>query len=206
MEIEPFGFAGQVNEGITDYLAAKLSGEKPRHYHQGHKLFARLEPMMARYTENDNILMEIYLNKDVQFMHDFLNYYGKDNIFENLYQNFLFMNDEKLNSLLDNVEKNLNKDLKKRERKEKFNNFIDKVKNIFTRKDRKQKLLTECSEHQYEDVNNENKIDSHQKFVEQYDINNFEMAMTQEDIEKYNKYQQENVQENKQQVDREIDD
>lgn len=43
-------FANQVNEGCTDYLATKLSGEEPRHYIQGHKLFEKLESILIKYT------------------------------------------------------------------------------------------------------------------------------------------------------------
>lgn len=182
-------FANQVNEGLTDYLAAKLSGEYPRHYMQGHKLFLQLEPMLVKYTKDENVLMQVYMNNDTQFLHKFLNYYGKDNTFENLYENFLFMNDDKIDEMLQNVNKNLNKHLKKRARKEKFNNFINKVKNIFTKKENSTKLLTDGSEHQ---------IDSHQEFVAQYDINNFESTMTQEDIQRYNEYQQRRVEGNQQ--------
>lgn len=186
-----FQFANQINEGLTDYLASKLSGEAPRHYIQGHKLFAKLGPMIEKYTNNSSSLMQIYLTNDVQFLHDFLNYYGKDNTFENLYENFLFMNDDKLNDMLQKVDNNLNKDLRKRERKEKRDNFINKVRSIFTVK-KKQKLLTE------------GKIkDAHKQFVNQYDINNFESTMTAEDNQKYNEYQQQNLQENQQQYDNE---
>lgn len=186
-------FANQINEGLTDYLAAKLSGEAPRHYIQGHKLFSKLGPMIEKYTNNSNILMQIYLTNDVKFLHDFLNYYGKENTFENLYENFLFMNDDKLNNMLQKVEKNLNKDLKKRARKEKRNNFFNKIKNVFTRK-QKTKLLTDGKlDSYYKKV-----TDAHEQFVNQYDINNFESTMTQEDIQKYNEYQQQNLQENQQ--------
>lgn len=186
-----FQFANQINEGLTDYLASKLSGEAPRHYIQGHKLFSKLGPMIEKYTNNPSILMQIYLTNDVKFLHDFLNYYGKDNTFENLYENFLFMNDDKLNDMLQKVNKNLNKDLKKRERKEKRDNFINKVKSIFTGK-KKQKLLTDGKI-----------IDTHKQFVNQYDINNFESTMTPKDIQKYNEYGQQNLQENQQQYDNE---
>lgn len=191
-------FVNQVNEGLTDYLAAKLSGEAPRHYIQGHKLFSKLEPMIEKYTENPNALLQIYLTNDVKFLHDFLNYYGKGNTFENLYENFLFMNDDKINEMLEKVEKNLNKDLKKRARKEKRRNFFNKVKNVFTRKE-KQKLLTDGKL----DSNYKKGTNAHEQFVNQYDINNFESTMTQEDIQKYNEYQQQNLQDNQQQYDNE---
>ena len=60
-----FQFANQINEGLTDYLASKLSGEAPRHYIQGHKLFAKLGPMIEKYTNNPSSLMQIYLTNDV---------------------------------------------------------------------------------------------------------------------------------------------
>lgn len=191
-------FANQINEGLTDYLATKLSGEAPRHYIQGHKLFSKLGPMIEKYTNNSNILMQIYLTNDVQFLHDFLNYYGKDNTFENLYENFLFMDEDKINDMLKKVDKNLNKDLRKRDRKEKRNNFFNKIKNVFTRKE-KTKLLTDGKSDSYygEGTN------AHEQFVNQYDMNNFESTMTQEDIQKYNEYQQQNLQDNQQQYDNE---
>ena len=40
---------------------------------------------------------------------------------------------------------------------------------------------------------------AHKQFVNQYDINNFESTKTHEDIQKYNEYQQQNLQENQQQ-------
>ena len=161
-----FRFANQVNEGITDYLASKLSGEPPRHYKKGHKLFSKLEPMIQKYTKDPNILAKIYLTNDVGFLQDFLNHYGKDNTFEDLYDNFLFMNDNKLNDMLQIVDKNLNKDLRKRERKEKINNFFDKVKNIFTKKE-KVKLLTDGNPEIYLKEGKE------KQFKDKYNINNF---------------------------------
>lgn len=179
---ENYGFANQINEGCTDYIAAKLSGENPRNYIQGHKFFSKIEPMLIKYSEDTDIILEMYLCKDTSTLCGFLdNYVGKGTA-ENLYENFLFMNDDKINSILDIAEKNLNKDFKKIERKEKINNFINKIKNIFSRKEKTQKLLTDGSEHQ--------------QFVQKYDINNFQSDMTKEDIQKYSEYQQEKKQKN----------
>lgn len=186
-------FANQVDEGLTDYLAAKLSGEAPRHYIQGHKLFSKLEPIIKKYTNNPNILMQIYLTNDVRFLKNFLNYFGKENTFENLYNNFLFMNDNEINDMLQKVDKNLNKYLKRKDRKEKRQKFFRKVKNIFTRKE-EQKLLTDGRIYY-----NDKRINLHEQFVNQYNINNFESTMTQNDIEKYNQYQ--HLQNNQQQYD-----
>lgn len=162
------GFDNQINEGATDYLASKLSGEKARNYYQGHKLFEKLEPMLIKYTKNENILMQMYLTNDVKFMEDFLNYFGnkeytkeitnnegkkeliKQTTFEKLYSDFLFMNDEKIDELLKPVNKNLNKFMKKQERKEKRNNFLNKIKTLFSKKDTI-KLLQE-SNNTYQDI------------------------------------------------------
>lgn len=125
-----YNFANQINEGATDYIASKLSGERPRHYIQGHKLFSRLEPLMIKASNNPNILIETYLNNDVEYMKSFFDRYGKKGDFENLYENFLYMDDTKMNQMLDNVEKNLN-------RVKTFSNIINKIKNIFTKKETK---------------------------------------------------------------------
>lgn len=162
-------FANQVNEGLTDYLSAKISGEKIRHYRQGHILFGRLEPMIVKYTKSPSALMQIYLSNDVGFLESFLNYYGKENLYDEIYENFLFMNDEKINDKMDKVEKNLNKDLAKRDRKEKIENIINKIKSIFYKKD--VKMLPEG--HQ----NNENIMSAHEQFVNKYDIDNFKSDM-----------------------------
>lgn len=125
-----YNFANQINEGATDYIASKLSGERPRHYIQGHKLFSRLEAMMIKDTNNPDILIETYLNNDVEYMKSFFDRYGKKGDFENLYENFLYMDDTKMNQMLDNVEKKLN-------RVKTFSNIINKIKNVFTKNETK---------------------------------------------------------------------
>ena len=129
-----FGFANQINEGATDYLACKISGEKPRHFIQGHKLFSKLEPILIKYMNDPDILMQIYLQNDVEFLKDFLNYFGKEKTFENLYLKFLYMKDEQLNEMLEIVDKNLNKFIKRKNRKEKRDRLLNKFRNLFKRK------------------------------------------------------------------------
>ena len=162
-------FANQVNEGITDYLSAKISGEKIRHYRQGNLFFERLEPLIIKYTKSPSALMKIYLSNDVAFLEEFLNYYGKGNLHEEIYENLLFMNDEKIHNKMDQVEKNLNKDLARKERREKIQNIINKIKNIFSKKD--VKMLPEGTEVA------EDTINVHEQFVNRYDIDNFKSDM-----------------------------
>ena len=184
-------FANQINEGMTDYLTAKISGETPRNYIQGHKLFQKLEPIMMKYTKNPNTFMQMYIGNDVQFMQDFLNYFGKGNVFENLYENFLFMDDKKIDELIKPVEKNVDKYIKKMERKEKINNTINKIKNIFSRN--KTKMLTDG---QHTDT--QNSMNQYEQFRYENNINNFQSTMTKEDEEKYNSYNR-NINQNQQQ-------
>ena len=126
-------FSNQVNEGITDYLSCKISGELPRNYMQGNRLFAKLEPIMVKFTKNPDILMQIYLNNDVEFMKNFLNHFGKENKFEELYDEFLFKRDNEIDELLKPVYKNVNKYVKKMVRKEKLTEFANRFKNIFSK-------------------------------------------------------------------------
>lgn len=178
------GFGIQINEGMTDYLASKISGEDPRHYIEGHKLFAKLEPMMIKYTKDSNIFMQIYINNDVKFIQDFLNYFGKENTFEELYDRFLYKDDKEIDKLLKPVEKNVNRYVKKVERKEKLTNILDKVKNIFSRN--KVKMLTEGKQDNIQQIN------SHEQFVNDYNINNFKTNMTEKDEEMYMIYNNKN--------------
>ena len=162
-------FADQVNEGMTDYISSKISGEIPRHYIQGHKIFERLEPTFIKYTKNPNIFMQMHINNDVQFMHDFLNTFGKKDLFENLYNNFLFLSDKDIDDLVKPLEKNVNKYMKKTAREDKVNNIFNKIKNIFNKN--KPKMLTDGKDVYVR------KINAHDKFVERYDIGKFETRM-----------------------------
>lgn len=166
-----FNFANQINEGVTDYLASKLSAENPRHYIQGHKLFSKLEPMLIKYTSNPDILMQAYLQNDVKFLQSFLNHFGKEKTFENLYSNFLYMEDEQMNKTLEIVEKNLNKYIKKKERRERHNKFLSKVKGIFRKKEEPKLLLADSKE----------TINTHEEFIKKHNI------------EENNKYQSKSI-------------
>ena len=177
------GFGNIINEGITDYLATKISGEAPRNYIEGHKLFCKLEPMMIKYTKDQNILMQIYTSNNVKFMQEFLDYFGKNNTFEDLYNNFLFKNDEEIDKLLKPVKKNVNKYVKRAEKKENIANLLNKIHNIFSKN--KIKMLPEGSK--------ENSIqkNSHERFVTNYNINNFETKMNDEYLNSKRKEQKE---------------
>lgn len=179
-------FSDQVNEGITDYLTCKISGESPRNYIQGHKLFAKLEPIMAKYTNNPDILMQMYINNDVEFMRNFLNYFGKENTFEELYDEFLFKRDNEIDELLKPVYKNVNKYVKRMGRKEKLTEFANRFKNIFSKN--KVKALP-LGNYQVEKRNMS--MNKHQQFTNYYNQNNFSSMITKNDEKAYIQYNNE---------------
>ena len=103
-----YNFSNQMNEGATDYIASKISGESPRNYIQGHKLFSKIEPELIRFSNNKDVVMQMYLQNNVDFFNKFLNKFAGKNEFENLYNNFLFMNDQKIDKMIVKIKTNLN--------------------------------------------------------------------------------------------------
>jgi len=168
-------FSNEINEGITDYIACKISGEKPRNYRQGNRLFSKLEPMMIKYTKDSNILMKIYLNNDVKFMEDFLeNFCGKKS-FDEIYNNFLFRRDDEIDALLKPIDKNLDKYLKKMERKNKWINLISRFKNTMLKNKAKALPVSNSKE-------------KHKQFTDYYKQDNFSSNITEQETKEHEQY------------------
>lgn len=184
---EKYNFANQINEGATDYLACQISGEEPRNYIQGHKLFAKLEPMLVKYTNKENILMQVYLNKDAEFIREFMDKFGDKNSYEELYENFLFLNDEKISQMMNKTEKGLNKYI----RKQKIIEKIEKVFGIF--KNRKIKTLPEAQGYKNENDSKRNDFLSGIKVSEEDMKKNINFG--REDISNTKEMVQDNVKE-----------
>ena len=172
-------FSNEINEGITDYIACKISGEKPRNYRQGNRLFSKLEPMMIKYTKDSNILMKIYLNNDVKFMEDFLeNFCGKKS-FDEIYNNFLFRRDDEIDALLKPIDKNLDKYLKKMERKNKWINLISRFKNTMLKNKAKALPISNSKE-------------KHKQFTDYYKQDNFSSNITEQETKEHEQYNESN--------------
>ena len=168
-------FSNEINEGITDYIACKISGEKPRNYRQGNRLFSKLEPMMIKYTKDSNILIKIYLNNDVKFMEDFLeNFCGKKS-FDEIYDNFLFRRDDEIDALLKPIDKNLDKYLKKMERKNKWINLISRFKNKMLKNKAKALPVSNSKE-------------KHKQFTDYYKQDNFSSNITEQETKEHEQY------------------
>lgn len=158
---EPSNFGNMINEGLTDYLSAKISGEKPRHYHEGHALFSKLENSAVNYFEDEDILFSIYLNNRNDVFEEFLDKNAGKGTYQNLYDNYLFMNNEKVDNFTQKVEKGVKKNTRLREAKkifDKFKNFLFRKKtlalpegnNIETFKEKRQKWLDDSNITNYE--------------------------------------------------------
>lgn len=116
---EEYNFSDQVNEGLTDYLAGKISGEAPRHYLIGNYFFKGLDKCISKYYDED-ILLEIYLNKDDKKIKQFLDKFGGNGASKKIYNEFLFLDKEKIDIILKRIERNVNIEILKQNIKNKF--------------------------------------------------------------------------------------
>jgi len=142
---ERYNFANQVNEGLTDYLACKISGEKPRLYLAGNKLFSGLEPNMIKYYNDEDILMKTYLENDNKKLKEFLSINGKENTYEEIYEELLFLSDKRIEEITNEVSKRVDKNIKRDNRKNTIKNIIDNMIRKIKGKD-KLLLLSEGKE------------------------------------------------------------
>ena len=122
----------------------------------------KLEKVYELVTSNkdSNILMKIYLNNDVKFMEDFLEKFCGKKSFEEIYNNFLFRRDDEIDALLKPINKNLDKYLKKMERKNKWINLISRFKNTMLKNKAKALPVSNSKE-------------KHKQFTDYYKQDNF---------------------------------
>lgn len=187
-------FSNEVNEGCTDYLAMMISGEKESPNPQGTRIFSKLGHIITKYTGDEDSILQMYLSNDTKFLCDFFDYFGKENnTSKNFYDNFLYMDNQKVDILMGTIDKNVDKFLNRQHRKQRIDNVINKIKNIFLRKN--QKLLTDGKTEHYKN-NYYKQKNSHEEFVNQYNFKQFQSMMTQDEIQNYNKNTQQNLQEN----------
>ena len=143
--------------------------------------------MLVKYTNKENILMQVYLNKDAEFIREFMDKFGDKNSYEELYENFLFLNDEKISQMMNKTEKGLNKYI----RKQKIIEKIEKVFGIF--KNRKIKTLPEAQGYKNENDSKRNDFLSGIKVSEEDMKKNINFG--REDISNTKEMVQDNVKE-----------
>jgi len=113
----------QLNEGITDYIASKISGENVLHYEREKIVFERIEPLLIKQSGNPEVLFEI-LSQDKNRINDFVEEFAKPETANKVVNDFQFMNKEKINLAMDEIEKRFN-------RHHKFEQFKARISSIF---------------------------------------------------------------------------
>lgn len=163
-----YDFSVQVNEGLTDYLAAKISGEPQTHYIQGEMLFGAIEEALIKEFDDSDILFDVYLNNRVDVLQSFLDRYGGKGTFENIYNNFLFLDRRSMDIITNKINKNFQKHMRKKQ-------VIHKIKNMF-----RINKIKRLPEGVFEQENT--KTDGHARFVNEYKDERYEYP----DLSKYN--------------------
>lgn len=134
---ENYQFSKILNKGCTDYLASKISGENSEKYPQCNELFSKLEPMLIKHTGNEDILTEIYLNNEVELIKDICNNYISKGTFENIYHNFLFMEKEEIDEIINEMNKYEEVKLEIINQRSIIKIIMQKIRNLFVRKEQK---------------------------------------------------------------------
>lgn len=117
VELKNSRFGAQLNEGLTEYLAYKLSGKDTRIYKEGKSFFEQIDENFSKYFNNESALVDMYCNNKVEMLKEYMQVClsKNKNSFEELYENFSFMNQAEINSLVNNINKGAQKILKSRE-------------------------------------------------------------------------------------------
>lgn len=111
-----------VNEGLTDYLACKISKEEPRtrDYITGVYFFRELDRIINEIYGNNNLLFEGYISNNTYFLKSFIDnfstyqYKGTVLNYNNFIQLFGYLNKEQMIDMCKNIELNALKNMKKR--------------------------------------------------------------------------------------------
>ena len=113
------GCLNWINEGLTDYLATKISKEPERHYLQGVKFFRGLDKILNEIYGQNQILFESYICNNTYFLENFINNYCtykyKDKIinWNEFVENFVFFDNNMIDGIINNLHKNILKNTKK---------------------------------------------------------------------------------------------
>ena len=141
-------FKNDVNEGLTDFLARKISGNGALFYKQGNRLFEGIESSIVKFFNDDNALLKIYLTNDNDSLRAYIDKVVGKGTYDSIYENLSFMSDEKIDKIVDKIDKGTKKEL----RKQKIKSFFSKI----TGKKEEKLLLSEPKEynlvHKREDV------------------------------------------------------
>jgi hypothetical protein len=101
-----------VNEGLTDYLATKISNEPERHYLQGVRFFRGVDVVINEIYGENNLLFESYICNNTYFIENFINnnctykYKNQKLDWETLVENFSYLDNNSIDQIINNIHKN----------------------------------------------------------------------------------------------------
>ena len=127
-------FGNSLNEGLTDFIAKKISNEESQHYQRERTFFENFSPLMQKYYGDENILEKMYISNNDKLLKSFFDKNSKILDGLALYNKFLFIDDKTFGKVFNEVSKNVERKIKKDEFKKnhpKFSKYLRKVKNIF---------------------------------------------------------------------------
>lgn len=113
------GCLNWTNEGLTDFLATKISKEPERHYLHGVRFFRGLDNILNEIYGPNQILFESYICNNTYFLENFINnfctYKYKDKIvnWEFIVENFVYLDNNVIDAILKDIHKNILKNTKK---------------------------------------------------------------------------------------------
>lgn len=121
-----------VNEGLTDYLASKISNKQVDIYKNEKVFFQEIEENMSNFFEDKDILFDIYLNKDISRLEGFVDTCIGTGSLKNIYDNYEFMNYDEITKLSHQINFNAKKIINVRNFSRKHP-FLSKITNKFSK-------------------------------------------------------------------------
>ena len=176
------GFGNSLNEGLTDYLAKKISNEESLHYKKEREFFERFAPVIQKSYGDENILERMYISNNDKLLKDFFDKNSKILSGADLYSKFLVINDQTFDAVFKEVSKNVEKKAKKEEfakNHPKLSTLLTKIKNAFSKNKDESIYLNPP----LKDITN---ADSFENNLKNLTFNNEEVNLNEKELENEN--------------------
>lgn len=125
-------FGISVNEGLTDYLASKISGKNSDVYKNQKILFEGIDGKISDFFDDKDVLFDIYLNNDFNKLQYFIDICGGRGTCDEIYNQYDFMQKEKIQEYVNKINKGANKIINYKRFREKHP-FLGKVVGKFSK-------------------------------------------------------------------------
>lgn len=159
IEVKDTVFGRFVNEGLTEYLTTKICNEPPEAYSIEVSFFKNIDENFSKYFESDMALEDMYINNKTDMLKEFVNLsLNKEDInFDDICNNFLFYDQEKMDSIAGKINKGSKKILKRREF-DKKHPTLSKIRNKLFKKDANLMLDTPKEDEKFKNEVSQNKM------------------------------------------------